>query len=125
MSHFSGRHLFAASAAILLLSAMPAFAAKGPDAMKACAAAWKAMPAADQGKTTYKAYSADCLKAGGPKTDAAAVKTPAAATNAAMSGPMSPQDRMKSCAAKWKAMSAADKGKTTYKAYSSTCLKAS
>ena len=60
----------------LVLFASPAMAAnKGADTMKACAAAWKAMPAADQGKTTYKAYSSDCLKAGGPKTAAAAVPT--------------------------------------------------
>ena len=32
-------------------------------------------------------------------------------------------DSMKNCAASWKAMSAADKAKTTYKDYSSSCLK--
>ncbi len=32
-------------------------------------------------------------------------------------------DTMKNCAASWKAMSAADKAKTTYKDYSSSCLK--
>jgi hypothetical protein len=32
-------------------------------------------------------------------------------------------DTMKACAASWKTMSDADKAKTTYKAYSSTCLK--
>jgi hypothetical protein len=32
-------------------------------------------------------------------------------------------DSMKNCAANWKAMSAADKAKTTYKDYSTTCLK--
>lgn len=32
------------------------------DTMKNCAAGWKAMSAADQAKTTYKAYSAMCLK---------------------------------------------------------------
>jgi hypothetical protein len=32
-------------------------------------------------------------------------------------------DTMKNCAANWKAMAAADKAKTTYKGYSSTCLK--
>src|SRR5947208_340219 len=32
-------------------------------------------------------------------------------------------DSMKNCAATWKGMSAADKAKTTYKAFSSSCLK--
>jgi len=32
-------------------------------------------------------------------------------------------DSMKNCAANWKAMSAAEKAKTTYKDYSTTCLK--
>lgn len=32
-------------------------------------------------------------------------------------------DTMKNCAANWKAMSAADKAKTTYKQYSTACLK--
>ena len=34
------------------------------------------------------------------------------------------QANMKSCAAKWSGMAAADKSKTTYKDYMSTCLKA-
>lgn len=34
------------------------------------------------------------------------------------------QANMKSCAAKWNGMAAADKSKTTYKDYMSTCLKA-
>jgi Protein of unknown function (DUF3761) len=34
------------------------------------------------------------------------------------------QVNMKSCAAKWNGMAAADKSKTTYKDYMSTCLKA-
>jgi len=34
------------------------------------------------------------------------------------------QSNMKSCAANWNGMAAADKSKTTYKAYMSTCLKA-
>ncbi len=32
-------------------------------------------------------------------------------------------DTMKNCAAKWKTMSAAEKAKTTYKDFSSSCLK--
>jgi hypothetical protein len=51
--------------------------------MKSCAAAWQAMSAADKAKTTYKAYSTDCMKAGGPKT-AAATPTPAPPPAAAM-----------------------------------------
>jgi hypothetical protein len=34
------------------------------DTMKNCAAAWKAMTPADKAATTYKAYSATCLKKG-------------------------------------------------------------
>ena len=34
------------------------------------------------------------------------------------------QANMKSCAAKWSGMAAADKSKTTYKDYMSTCMKA-
>ncbi len=34
------------------------------------------------------------------------------------------QANMKSCAANWNSMAAADKSKTTYKGYMSTCLKA-
>jgi hypothetical protein len=34
------------------------------------------------------------------------------------------QASMKSCAANWNGMSAADKSKTTYKSYMATCLKA-
>ena len=37
--------------------------------------------------------------------------------------PVAQADTMKNCAANWKGMSAADKGKTTYKDYSATCLK--
>jgi hypothetical protein len=70
----------AAAAIALSVFAAPAFAAKsaGNDAMKSCAAAWQAMSAADKAKTTYKAYSTDCMKAGGPKSAAAATAQPAA-----------------------------------------------
>ncbi|HET7085281.1 MAG TPA: DUF3761 domain-containing protein [Rhizomicrobium sp.] len=37
--------------------------------------------------------------------------------------PVAQADTMKNCAANWKAMSAADKAKTNYKDYSSSCLK--
>jgi hypothetical protein len=75
------RSLIVAAIALSVLAA-PAFAAKsaGNDAMKSCAASWQAMSAADKAKTTYKAYSTDCMKNGGPKTAAA---TPAAMTPAA------------------------------------------
>jgi hypothetical protein len=37
--------------------------------------------------------------------------------------PAASADTMKNCAATWKGMSAADKSKTTYKVFSSSCLK--
>ena len=46
--------------------------------------------------------------------------TPVATTDKSK---MTPQQRMKACGSEWNAMSAADKAKTTYKAFSSTCLK--
>ena len=46
-----------------------------------------------------------------------AVTLPASAANTAQ------QDTMKTCAASWSAKTAADKGKTTYKDYMSTCMK--
>lgn len=52
-------------AALVLSAAMfasPAFASKSTDTMKVCAASWTAMAAADKAKTTYKAYSAACLR---------------------------------------------------------------
>ena len=48
----------------------------------------------------------------------------AALTGPSFSAVTAQQATMKSCAATWTGMSAADKGKTTYKAYMSTCLKA-
>ena len=44
--------------------------------MAHCAAAWKGMSAADKAGTTYKAYSATCLKKG---STAGAMVTPVAA----------------------------------------------
>ena len=83
------RSLIVAAIALSVLAA-PAFmdgawAAKsaGNDAMKSCAAAWQSMSAADKAKTTYKAYSSDCMNAGGPKT-AAAAATPTPPAAAAM-----------------------------------------
>ena len=87
------RSLIVAAVALSVLAA-PAFmdgawAAKsaGNTAMKSCAAAWQAMSAADKAKTTYKAYSSDCMKAGGPKTAAAATPTPPAAAAAMTAKP--------------------------------------
>ena len=94
--------------------------------MKNCAASWKAMSAADQKKTTYKAYSAMCLKSGYKVGSPMAMSRPAM-SGPAMSGPApktTAQQRMTDCAAKWKVLPAADKAKTTYKAYSSLCMKA-
>ena len=78
------RRLVVAAIALSVFAA-PVFAAKsaGNDAMKSCAAAWQAMSAADKAKTTYKAYSTDCMKAGGPKS-AAAAPTPTPPAAAAM-----------------------------------------
>jgi hypothetical protein len=42
----------------------------------------------------------------------------------AMSATTPQQSNMKSCAANWNGMAAADKSKTTYKSYMSTCMKA-
>ena len=91
------RTLIVAAVAFSVVAA-PAFAAKsaGNDAMKSCAAAWQAMSAADKAKTTYKAYSTDCMKNGGPKTAAAA--TPAAAP-AAMTAKPAPAMTAKPAAA--------------------------
>ncbi len=105
------RLLIAASIVACLMSA-PALASSSTDTMKACAASWKTMSDADKAKTTYKAYSATCLKNHGP--------TMPAATTA----PMTPQDRMKACAAKWDAMKkAGTTGGQTYKQFSAICPK--
>jgi Protein of unknown function (DUF3761) len=83
------RYLFAASVALSLLVS-PAFVpAASADTMKNCAANWKAMPAADKAKTTYKNYSATCLKSGAatpgpaPAPMAMAPKPPTGTTAAA------------------------------------------
>jgi hypothetical protein len=100
--------LIFSAAIVLSLLAVPAMAAtKQTDVMKACGASWTAMSAADKAKTTYKAYSSDCMKksataapamAGpamaGPamamkpvKAAAGAKATPAAMAGPAMAGP--------------------------------------
>jgi hypothetical protein len=114
------RYFLAAFAVVGLLSVPAAAANKGSDAMTACAASWKAMSKADKGKTTYKAYSSSCMKAGGPT----AVTPVAAMTPVADMSKMTPQERMKACAAKWDGMKKDGSAKgTTYKAFSATCLK--
>ena len=68
-----------AIAAVALLAALPAMAADTAQqtTMKGCAAKWKAMPAADQKKTTYKEYMSTCMKS--PAPAAAMTAKPAAA----------------------------------------------
>jgi hypothetical protein len=93
------RYLVAGTIALSLF-ALPAIASTSTDSMKACAASWKSMPAADKAKTTYKAYSTDCMKKAAPVAAAimakpapaamaapAAKPTPAAMTAPAMTGP--------------------------------------
>lgn len=58
------RYLTAAIVAAGLL-AVPAFVSSAnADTMKNCAASWKNMAPADKSKTTYKAFSASCMKGG-------------------------------------------------------------
>jgi hypothetical protein len=74
------RLILAASIVVNLLT-IPAFIPVAQaDTMKNCAANWKAMSAADKGKTTYKAYSTSCLKGGAAP---AAAATPVATTKSA------------------------------------------
>jgi len=68
------RKLIIATVAFGLL-ASPAMA----DTMKNCGASWKAMLAADQGKTTYKAYSSMCLKSDYKAGGSAMMASPAPA----------------------------------------------
>src|SRR6516225_5415749 len=64
------RSIFSAALILAALAVPAAAATKQNDVMKACGASWTAMSAADKAKTTYKAYSADCMKSGGPKSAA-------------------------------------------------------
>ncbi len=54
---------------------------------------------------------------------AIAVLTAVAAAGSAFAADTPQQTAMKSCAAKWKTVSAADKAKTKYQDYMATCLK--
>ncbi len=77
------RSLIIAAAALGLLAtplAATAAAKAGNDKMSTCAAAWKAMSAAEKAGKTYKEYSSACLK--GPAATTAAA--PAAAAKPAM-----------------------------------------
>ena len=69
--------------AIAAAVALPAVAADTAQqsTMKTCAAKWKATPAADQKKTTYKDYMSGCMKA------PAAAPAPAAAMTAKPAAP--------------------------------------
>jgi hypothetical protein len=76
-------HALFATALLSAAIVLPASAADTPQqtAMKSCAASWKAMSAADKGKTKYQAYMGTCMKDGG--------KTQAAASSSSMSSSMS------------------------------------
>lgn len=104
-------------AAVAALAISPAFAKAnaGSDKMKACGAQWSAMSADQKKGMTYKQFTSDCMSG---KVTAAG--TPVATTDKSK---MTPQERMKACSTEWKGMPAANKAKTTYKAFSSTCLK--
>ena len=71
------RHTLAVLTVFGLLASPALIPAASADSMKNCAAKWKAMSKADQAKTTYKDYSATCLKGGSAM--AAPAPTPAAA----------------------------------------------
>ena len=77
---------FAVAAALLTAAALPALAADTAQqsTMKSCAAKWKAMPAADQKKTTYKDYMSTCMKAPAPAAAMTAKPATAATKPAAM-----------------------------------------
>src|SRR5277367_6696718 len=70
------RHFIIAAAFAGILAGTAAHA----DTMKNCGAAWTAMSAADKAKTTYKAYSAMCLKSGYTVPATVASNPPAGAT---------------------------------------------
>jgi hypothetical protein len=70
---------------VLAITGALAGTAAHADTMKNCGAAWTAMSAADKAKTTYKAYSKMCLKAG-YTVPTAAPKPPAGATGQCKDG---------------------------------------
>jgi hypothetical protein len=82
------RLIFAAFTVTSLIVAPSILSIASADTMKDCAASWKAMSAADKAKTTYKAYSATCLKGGAAAPTKAAAPAPAMAmkSSAPMAG---------------------------------------
>ncbi len=57
------RTLMLVAAFGLMAAPLGATAAEGGNSkMSSCAAAWRAMPAADKAATTYRAYSSACMK---------------------------------------------------------------
>jgi hypothetical protein len=73
------RLTFAAAIAASLIVAPSLLSSASADTMKNCSANWKAMSAADKAKTTYKDYSATCLKGGAATPAKAAAPAPMAA----------------------------------------------
>src|ERR1700761_6861026 len=73
------RLTFAAAIAASLLVGPTLLSTASADTMKNCSANWKAMSAADKAKTTYKDYSANCLKGGAATPTKTAAPAPAAA----------------------------------------------
>lgn len=74
---------------IILTIALGLGTATSADTMKNCAAGWKSMSAADQAKTTYKAYAAMCLKSSytvPASSGAMAAQPPAGATGKCKDG---------------------------------------
>ena len=109
--------------AIAAALATPAFAADTAQqtTMKTCAAQWKAVPAADQKKTTYKDYMSTCMKAPAPAAAAAApapamtmTAKPAAGTAMKMAAPASAKTEGGKAKCK-------DGTVVTYKSRSGTC----
>ena len=98
--------------AIAAAVALPAVAADTAQqsTMKTCAAKWKATPAADQKKTTYKDYMSGCMKA------PAAAPAPAAAMTAKPAKPATTTAAAGGGKAKCK-----DGTVVTYKNRSGTC----
>jgi hypothetical protein len=90
------RLTFAAAIAASLIVAPSLLSTASADTMKNCSANWKAMSASDKAKTTYKDYSATCLK-GGAATPAKAAAPAAMAAPAKMAGP-APANAMKAAA---------------------------
>ncbi len=120
------RRFFTATAALIVLAAVPAHAASAAQGtMKTCSATWSAKTDADKKATTYRAFMSTCMKGSGT-TSAAAAPAPAstmAAAPAPTAAPAKSGTTMSACAAGWKTKSDSDKKTTTYNAYMSSCMK--